>query len=105
MGGGRRVFAMHKTTRREFLKRSGVGVAGLSFLPSKLLSHAPLMISSGSCSQIPSSLPSGLHWLLFYLRFVWHWVIRWSLYVRGSPVFQNFLLILSCFALIVHMIY
>lgn len=33
----RRVFAMHKTTRREFLKRSGVGVAGLSFLPSKLV--------------------------------------------------------------------
>src|ERR1043166_2053357 len=45
------IFDMIKTTRREFLKRSGAGVAGLSLWPSKLIASSPG--SSAATNDLP----------------------------------------------------
>jgi len=53
---------MIKTTRREFLKRGGAGVAGLSLLPSKLVASSPE--SSASPKELPphkSMVVPGIH--------------------------------------------
>ena len=47
---------MNKTTRREFLKRSGVGVAGLSLLPSKLVA-SPANTHTDAESFLPPHTP------------------------------------------------
>lgn len=54
---------MSKTTRREFLKRSGAGVAGLSLLPSKLVASPPVM-AAGTGGRLPphqAMVVAGVH--------------------------------------------